>query len=220
MYKFAAFDLDGTLLDTLEGIGLAANAALGEMGFPQWPISKYQTATGHGPYRMGKAILPKEVGDNTEIIDDFLMRYRVNYNRDCLETTWPFPGMVSALEVLWERNMKLAVLSNKPQEYVEPLIGRFFPGVFDIVSGFRTGIKPKPAPDELNALIKQFGVSAEQSAYVGDMIIDLETATNAGCCPVGVLWGFSGEMLKAYDGEGTVLVETADEMKRVLLQEV
>jgi Predicted phosphatases len=219
MYKFAAFDVDGTLLDTLEGIGLAANAALGEMGFPQWPISEYQTATGHGPFRLAQAVLPKEVCGNTEIIDDFLRRYRVNYNRDCLQTTWPFPGMVSALEALRERNMKLAVLSNKPHEYVEPLIARFFPGVFDIVLGFRAGIKPKPAPDELNTLMEQFEVSAEQSAYVGDMIIDLETAINAKCRPVGVLWGFSGEVLKTYDGEGMVLVETADEMKRVLLQE-
>ena len=219
MYRFAAFDLDGTLLDTLEGIGLAANAALGELGFPQWPISEYRTATGYGPFRLAQALLPKEVGDNTEIIDNFLLRYKTNYYRDCLQATQPFSGIVSALKELRERNMKLAVLSNKPHEFIEPLINRFFPGIFDFASGFREGTEPKPAPDELNALIKQFGVSAEQSAYVGDMIIDLETATNAGCRPVGVLWGFSGEVLKAYDGEGTVLVETADEMKRVLLQE-
>lgn len=190
MTEFCIFDLDGTLLDTLEDLAVSVNYALEKNGLPQHPIDSYRYFVGDGVLML----IRRASGSGDEVLlqklkEDFDSHYQVHR----FDKTHPYSGARALLEALREKKIPMAVLSNKPDEFVGDLMKRYFPGIsFFATFGKRPGMAKKPDPAALNQLIAQSGVKKENCLYVGDSNVDVETAHNAGirCC--GAEWGFRG----------------------------
>ncbi len=140
--------------------------------------------------------------------------YQQYYAAHFMDHTAPFPGVPRALRRMKDLGVKLAVVSNKPHGSVMALTEMYFEGMFDSVSGFGPHAKPKPDPEQLNELSLRFGAEKSRCAYVGDALVDIETAVNAGFCPIGVLWGFGGGEVAQ---TGAMLVENAEQLLNLTL---
>lgn len=191
----AFFDLDGTLLDTLADIGSACNRMLAAHGFPQHPIPAYANMVGNGFTRTVERALPPQVlaalsrKEREELTDEA----RAQYAAHLYDHTRPYPGMPEALAELAGSGMVLAVLSNKPDAWTEPIIRHFFPDIpFARIHGARSELPLKPDPQVPLAMLAELGLEAPRCAYVGDSDVDMLTARNAGMLPVGAAWGFRG----------------------------
>ena len=193
--KAVIFDLDGTLLNTIADISHAANAALALHGYPIHPIEAYCQMVGNGfPTLMRRAVpqqlLPNLCADDLDKLVGDARNYYVAHPSD---HTQPYPGISETLEVLHGAGLQLAVLSNKMDDLTNVLIRKHFPAIpFAKVLGSRPGIKLKPDPTVLLAILEELGVSSGESMYVGDSNVDVATAHNAQMKVIGVAWGFRG----------------------------
>lgn len=187
-YKAAIFDLDGTLLKTLGDLCEAVNAALAAHGFP--PITEEQTRqrVGDGIRNLILRSLPE--GTDDSVVDDCLARFRAHYESHLHDHTLPYPGIQALLRALRTLGVKTAVLSNKYHPASVRLIEFFFPGLIDQVYGEREGVPRKPDPTSTREALAALGVSAEDTLYIGDSGVDMQTAKNAGLTAAGVTWGF------------------------------
>lgn len=184
------FDLDGTLLDTLEDIADSANAALGEQGYPSHPVDAYRYFVGDGAPTLIHRILP-EVARTPAAEAALLARYKEIYAVRWNMKTAPYAGVVAMLEDMAARGLRLAVLSNKPHDATEECVTGFLKGIrFDIVQGQTTEFPKKPDPAGAMSIAHRFGVLPADCLYVGDTATDMQTAVRAGMIPVGALWGF------------------------------
>jgi phosphoglycolate phosphatase len=188
--KAIIFDLDGTLLNTLNDLGNAMNRVLSNRGFAIHPIDEYRFLIGNGVEKLVKRALPEKNRDELTVrtcITLFLEEYQNNSNRD----TRPYEGIPELLDALKERGLKTAILSNKPHDTtiscVSELLERWR---FDIVLGHRDGTLHKPDPAGALEIAHRLNIPPEEFLYLGDSGVDMETATAAGMFPVGVLWGF------------------------------
>lgn len=190
MTEFCIFDLDGTLLDTLEDLAVSVNYALEKNGLPQHPIDSYRYFVGDGVL----TLIRRASGSGDEgLVKALKADFDRYYNVHRFDRTRPYDGARELLEALAKRNIPAAVLSNKPDEFVGDLMKRYFPGIFFFAAvGKRPGVAKKPDPAALNQLIAQKGAEKPACLYVGDSNVDVETAHNAGirCC--GAEWGFRG----------------------------
>lgn len=177
------FDMDGTLLDTLEDLTDAVNVALKKNGYPTRTLEEMRYFVGNGAATMIRRAAP-EGADQKPLMDAFLEWYAMH----CQDKTRPYEGIREALEEL-KKEYPLAVVSNKPDYAVKLMTAALFPGVYGV--GEQQGIPRKPAPDMLLAAMKHIGV--EKCIYVGDSDVDLMTAGNAGVPCISVLWGFRTE---------------------------
>ncbi|MFC1890553.1 HAD family hydrolase [Thermodesulfobacteriota bacterium] len=213
--KAILFDLDGTLLDTLEDIGDAANRALIDNGFPPHPPDAYRYFVGDGIVKLMTRALPEGARDEGTIavcLEALREAYRANWN----VKTRPYAGIPEMLDAVMERGLKMAVLSNKPQEFTKLCVDellvqwRFAP-----VFGKRDGVPRKPDPAGAMEIVHQLGVEPAEFLYLGDTAIDMKTACAAGMFPVGACWGFrpAEELL---EGGARVLVEHPMEIPRHL----
>ena len=204
-YKCIIFDCDGTLLDTLQEIACAMNKALAARGFPALPVESYRDMVGWGIYKLAELVLPPSARtkENIQTLGEsasLIMKELQNEN-----LTKPYPGIqnllteLSSLNKTKSKKIFLAVLSNKPDVVLRGLMSKFFPDViFDAVSGMRPGVPPKPEPSAVWDLLAVIDVLPQDTIFAGDSEIDIETARNAGCYPLGVSWGFrSRERLEA-----------------------
>jgi phosphoglycolate phosphatase len=182
------FDLDGTLLDSIGDIGGAMNATLAAHGFPTHSIDAYLRKVGDGIEMLAKRALPINAPvDLREFIDDYRQRYAERMEHE----TRPYDGVPAMLDALAERNVPMAVLSNKREDFTVELVKRQLPKwSFVEVRGERTGVPRKPDPQAALALAQVLGLEADECAFVGDTPIDVKTAVAAGMVPVAVLWGF------------------------------
>ena len=193
MIKLCVFDLDGTLLDTVHALTRVINLTLGEIGLPDVSENDVKYFVGSG-YK----IFVQRALKHFDALDKFDLEkvysiYEKHFEAHRLYRVEPYEGIKSLLSALKEKGIKLAVLSNKSQEGVEDNIRKCFkPDFFDALYGEREkeGIKIKPAPDSLLAIIEDFGVKKEELLYFGDSDVDMLTSVNAGVSGVGVLWGF------------------------------
>ena len=174
------WDLDGTLLDTLEDLADAVNFALGEFGYPTRSVEEVRCFVGNGARRLIERAVP-ENGDVSAVLDTF----RTYYNANCQIKTKPYDGIMEALRKLGEK-YPMAVVSNKPDSAVKPLCAAYFPGLY--ARGESTDCPRKPAPDMVFKAMEAIGV--ERCVYVGDSEVDVLTARNAGVPCLSVLWGF------------------------------
>jgi len=197
MIKLVIFDLDGTLLNTLEDIADCTNYVLQKNGFPTHEVEAYKYFVGNGVVKLLERALPKDIQESTfaEIHNDFLHHYEIHKE----DKTKPYAGMVETLEKLQERGIMLAVATNKPHELLPALMQRFFPTIkWAAIFGNRKGVPVKPNPqiiydiiDTVNGRDAMHCVSTNEILYVGDTAVDMETAHNAGITKkVGALWGF------------------------------
>lgn len=196
--KFDAviFDLDGTLIDSLEDIADAANAVLSEQGRAMVPVDAYRTLVGDGVAVLMERLLPETVSDATlrrACLDGFNRHYEEHWNK----SSKPYEGIVELLQSLAGHGMAMAVLSNKPEAFTRRCVDFFFPEIpFAAVVGQSERFPKKPDPSSCWWIARTLGVSADRIAYVGDTNTDMKTAVAAGFFAMGVGWGFrsSGEL--------------------------
>ena len=192
-FRAVLFDLDGTLLDTIDDLTDAMNAVLAQRDWPPHDREDYKIFVGSGTTELVRLALPENQRDaNTIAVCE--RELKENYGEHCMDRTRPFDGIEPFLDALVERGIKMAVLSNKPDRFVKMLVEKLLPRWrFDVVQGERPSMPKKPDPAVPLAIAKQLGVPAAEFVYLGDSSIDMETAANAGMYPIGVLWGFRGE---------------------------
>lgn len=215
MYKLVVFDLDGTLLDTLDDLTASTNAALLTHGFPIRTKEEVRSFIGDGIVKL----LERSVGiENYPRIQEMVLDFRAYYGEHCKDATRPYAGVLSLLQTLREKGLKLAVLSNKVHAATQELIADYFPDTFDVVMGENeaAGIKRKPSPVALLKIMETLNVKETETAYVGDSEVDIQTAKNAGVDCISVCWGFKAkEFLEEHGAQK--IVDTALALKETLL---
>jgi phosphoglycolate phosphatase len=189
-YSAVLFDLDGTLLDTLDDLADSTNAALGQLGLPGHPAASFRYFVGDGVENLVRRALPADRADPATIARCAAL-VREEYGRRWADKTRPYEGIAELLSALAARGTPMAVLSNKPDEFtrlcVERLLGRWR---FAVVIGARPDVPRKPDPGGALQIAAQLGLAPGQIAYLGDTNTDMRTAVAAGMFPVGALWGF------------------------------
>ena len=188
------FDLDGTLLNTLEDITDAANHALTSLGFPAHPLDAYRYFVGDGMKVLIAKILPPEVVEDEAVVAKFLAQYVEAYGRRWDRTSRPYPGVAELLTALASRNIKMAVLSNKPHAFTVKCVEKLLaPWQFSPILGQQDSIPRKPDPAGVHLIREAWHAESSDILYLGDTATDILTAKNAGCFAVGAAWGFRPE---------------------------
>lgn len=186
--KAVIFDLDGTLLDTLDDLADSVNAVLKEGGFPTHDVQAYKAFIGNGAEVLIRRALPQGADDET--VHRTVSAFQAYYAEHCLDKTRPYEGVAEALKSLKEAGFALAVLSNKPHPFTCELAERFFPGIFTAVAGNRAEFPRKPEPHAPCWLAGQLNALPCECFFVGDSGVDMQTGVRAGMHPCGVTWGF------------------------------
>ena len=186
--KAFIFDMDGTILHTLPDLVIAANEALGQMGFPTRSYDEILALMGEGGAHMIERAVPPGTPDETRWQTFDL--WRDIYIASDYANTAPFPGVAETLQKLRQRGAKTAVLSNKFDAGTRLLAERCLPGLFDIVRGDAPPAPRKPDPAVLLSMLDELGVHPDEAAYVGDTLVDVKTARSAGVMAIGVSWGY------------------------------
>lgn len=220
--KLAAvvFDLDGTLLNSLGDLADSVNFALEKAGYPTHEEQAYRYFVGSGAKKLIERALPKgleERADYPALFKQVYDLYSARYQETCLNRTVPYPGIDKLLAALQQAGLRLMVLSNKPDDFVQWIVAHYFGGVFDLVSGQKEGIERKPSPNGLYLLMEHFRLKRQEVLFVGDSDIDVQTSKNAGVRCLGVSWGFRGREELAAAG-ADLLADNADEAAETILR--
>ncbi len=202
MYKVFIFDLDGTLLDTLQDLANAVNYALRRHGMPEHSIDDVRRFVGNGVRLLMERAVPNGAGNPQ--FEAAFATFRQYYMEHSLDTTRPYDGIPELLHELKARGCKLAVVSNKMMAATQALVRHFFPDV-DVAIGEHEaeGIRKKPAPDTVCEALRQLGCDKQGAVYVGDSDVDIMTARNSGLPCVSVLWGFRDRQFLTAHGATT-----------------
>ena len=207
------FDLDGTLINTIADLGLACNHALACAGYPTHELAEYPHLVGNGVNKLIERALPISANQNKQQTEADIQRLRKDfipyYNAHNCDHTVPYEGMKEVLATLKQRGAKLAVASNKYQEATRKIIDHYFPSTFDVVFGEREGVPRKPDPQVVHDILAL--LPDEKVVYVGDSLVDIATARNAGLPVIACSWGFvSREELAA--AKPDYLIDTTREI--------
>ncbi len=190
MKKLVIFDLDGTLLNTIEDLGQAANHALQQNGYPTHSIASYPFFVGNGVKKLMERVLP-ENSRNATTVDLLLKDFKTYYDEHLTDYSKPYPGISELLDDLRGKGVKLAVASNKYDAAVKRLIEYAFPEIdFVAVEGQKEGVNVKPDPSIVFSVLAKAHVEKADTLYVGDSGVDMETARRACVDSAGVSWGF------------------------------
>ena len=209
-YQAAIFDLDGTLLNTLEDIGNAVDQMLAEYGFPGHTPDDYRRFIGNGIKLLVTRALPVE-GRAEEVVDACVKRAREIYWENWNLTTRPYEGIIPLLQDLEDRKIPKAVLSNKPHDFTVRYVDAYFPDVtFETVMGQGDLFPIKPDPAAALDIAHRMGVPPSSVLFVGDSAVDVRTALSAGMHAVGVAWGFKGPEGLAEAGCQTVVKQPSE----------
>ena len=208
------FDLDGTLLDTLDDLRDSVNTVLSRYHLP--PITKDEAAhfLGNGAKHLVHCALKNQVSPEFE--EKILQEYKIWYQDHCRIKTAPYPGVMELLSTLKEKGFQMAVVSNKPDPAVKELNAFFFGNLLETAIGEQEGIRRKPAPDALIEAMRLLEASQNACLYIGDTEVDLQTAKNAGIQCISVSWGFRTKEELLQSGADTI-VNTASELQSLLL---
>ena len=213
-YKLVIFDLDGTLLDTLDDLSAAVNHAMQQRGFPLHTRDEYMKMVGHGARNLMRQALPDDHKDDEALIDAVLADFRAYYNTHIDVHTQPFPGSLELVKKLHQEGVMLAVASNKFQEGTEHLIKEFFPEIpFVAVLGNRPNFPLKPDPEVVGEVLRRSGAKREEAVMVGDSDTDMETAANGGIEGIAVSWGYRNMA----DVPGLKVAKSAEELLKLIL---
>ena len=194
IYKAAIFDMDGTLVNTLEDLADSVNEMLEIYNFPQRTLDEVRQFVGNGARKLMERSLPAEKSSDKNFVDDALETYNKCYSRQVLNKTKPYAGIMELLTQLQKKNIPLGICTNK-QNFAAQIIAEkiLSPIKFQKVFGDEKNQPRKPNPTRPLEISKSFGVEPAEVAYFGDTAVDMETANNAGFLPVGVTWGFRPE---------------------------
>lgn len=214
MYKYVLFDMDGTVLDTIDDLRNAVNYTMRHFGLPEIDIYQAKHYTGNASRHLIRCSVPDEIeGPQFEEILAFYLAY---YKEHCSVLTRPYDGIEDLMKSLADKGVRMAVVSNKPDEAVKNLADRWFPGLLETSIGERQGIRRKPEPDTVFAAMKEMDALPDESLYVGDTEVDIMTARNAGIKCAAVTWGFR-EVQEICGLGAEYLVNSCEELKDVIL---
>lgn len=206
-YKTYLFDMDGTLLDTLDDLTAAVNHTMAQYGYPRRTREEVRQGLGNGAVKLIAALLPE--GEDTPDFDAIMRDYKAWYQAHTCVLTRPYPGVPELLERLTRQGCRVAIVSNKPHGAACELAEKFFPGVPTF--GESPATPRKPAPDMVFHALTALGAEKDTAVYVGDSEVDVQTARNAGLPLIAVSWGFRGREALAAAGAETI-VDTAAEL--------
>ncbi|MDE6653599.1 MAG: HAD family hydrolase [Muribaculaceae bacterium] len=217
MKSLVIFDLDGTLLNTIDDLGTAVNHALNSMGYPVHAISSYPSMVGNGVRKLISRALPAEAR-NPQIIDRMLVHFRDFYDVHCTDLTTPYPGIEKALSYLSAQGISLAVTSNKYQTAVTKIVNHYFPEAnWKAVLGNKAGMPPKPDPSIVFEALNLCPTPKKDVFYIGDSGVDIETARRACIESVGVTWGFR-DVRELRDNYADHIISDPDEIITLALE--
>ena len=208
-YKLMIFDLDGTILETLEDLKNSVNYALSTLGYPTRTHEEVRAFVGNGMLNLIKRSAP--VGSSEDEIQNILSVFRTHYAEHKADYTKPYTGIEKVLSVLKNQGAILTVLSNKDDDAVGVLCDKYFPNTFDYTAGNRADRKRKPDPESVHAIINKYGLTTHDTVYIGDSEVDVLTAKNAGVDCIAVSWGFRDRDVLV-DAGATVI---ADDMTKL-----
>ncbi len=215
-YKGIVFDLDGTLLDTLETLAYYCNKTLVDFGFAPYEKDAYRYMVGNGAKNLVHRMLAGRGADTEENFEKLYPAYIEAYNRDTLYKTEIYPGITELLKGLSEKGVKISVLSNKPHEATVPILKSFFGAeTFVEMRGAMEGVPIKPDPTAALDIAAKMGCAPEECLYAGDTAVDMETGKRAGFFTIGVLWGFR-DREELISGGADAVVETPTEILQYL----
>lgn len=203
------FDLDGTLLNTLNDLAASTNYALRSAGMPEHSVEDVRRFVGNGVKKLMERAIPD--GLENPKFDETYATFRRHYLKHSLDTTKPYEGIPEVLAELKRRGKKLAIVSNKFYAATQELAKHFFPETIQVAIGERENIHKKPAPDTVLEAMRQLGVGKEGSIYIGDSDVDIDTAKNVGIPCISVLWGFRDKDFLISHG-ATHLIKTPKEL--------
>lgn len=213
MITTIVWDMDGTVLNTLIDLRDSVNYVLRKYNMPEHTIEEYRRFFGSGiRYALECAVVD---GTPSETIDEMLPIFKEHYDVHCLDNTCPYDGILDAMKKLKEKGYKMAIVSNKIDSAVKELNEKFFKEYVDVAIGETPGTKRKPAPDMVEQALNELGSSKEESIYIGDSEVDLQTARNSNLPCISVLWGFRDRDYLIEQG-ATTFAETPEELIQLL----
>lgn len=204
-FKAVIFDLDGTLVNSLDDLAESMNTVLRNNNFPTHTIIDYKGFIGNGILNLVRASLPKNV-QNEEMIQSYYHQMIDIYEKNCTIKTKPYDGIIDLLKELKSRKIKLAVFSNKADDFTKKIVQELMPDCFDIVIGLTNENYRKPNPTSALYISEKFSIHPKDIIYIGDTGIDMQTAVNAGMYGIGALWGFRTKEELIANGAQDVLV--------------
>lgn len=212
-YKTAVFDLDGTLLNTLEDLTAAVNASLCKNNMPERTVEEVRQFVGNGIAKLMERAVPE--GANNPSFDRALHDFREHYSRHCNDCTTTYPGISDLLLWMKQQGVRMAVVSNKADFAVKELMPLYFNGVIEVAYGEKEeeGIRKKPAPDMVFRALEELSSSVDEAVYIGDSDVDFATAEAAGMSCIGVSWGFRGRAFLEEKGV-QVIVDKPEQLKK------
>lgn len=212
-YDSVIFDLDGTLLNTLDDLAAAVNYALSQKGYPTRTVQQVCRFVGNGVEKLMRRAVPADTPE--EEIMDALSVFKAYYARHNNDVTAPYPGIREMLAQLKEAGVRMAIVSNKNDPNVKALARMYFPDTISLAVGEGNGVRPKPCPDSVLHVMNQWHSTPDRTLYVGDSDVDIQTAQNAGVDCASVCWGFRPEEELRHSG-ATLLIHTAGELKALI----
>lgn len=212
-YTTVIFDLDGTLLNTLEDLMDAVNYALHEYGYPKRTLDEIRTFVGNGAGILVKRALPD--GESNPDFEEILSVFRKYYTAHCEIKTHVYEGILQLLQLLQNDGLKLAIVSNKPDSAVKELNQSYFSSCVQAAVGEKEGIRRKPAPDMVQNALAELNSLQEETVYVGDSEVDIQTAANAGLDCISVSWGFRDtDFLRSHGA--SVIADTPQQVYEII----
>ena len=190
MKNAAVFDMDGTILNTLEDLMDSTNFALKNNGLKERSLEEIRFFVGNGIQKLIERAVPQ--GTSKEVFEKVFADFKSHYKIHCADKTSYYDGIPSVIQTLRKMGVKTDVVSNKADFAVQELVEVYFKGLFDVALGEKTGVSKKPSPDMVNATLSVLGVEKESAFYIGDSDVDFETAKNSSLDFIGVSWGFRG----------------------------
>ncbi len=213
-YQLIIFDLDGTILDTLDDLMISTNAALTACGFPARSREEIRRFVGNGISNLMHRAVPE--GTPEPEIAQVHTAFTAHYREHCADHTRPYPGIPELIEALRQDGRQIAVVSNKADYAVQELCAQYFPGLIDLAAGEREGVRRKPEPDPVYDVLGRLDLPKDQAVYIGDSEVDIETAQNAGLDSVIVEWGFRDKAFLAGLG-AEIFAADPEELRSLLL---
>ena len=214
-YKAVLFDMDGTLLDTLEDLCDSTNHALRQMGYPPRGIGEIRRFIGNGAEKQIRRAVPE--GTSEEKIMETLAAFRAYYQDHCQIKTKVYDGLLDMLSELKEKGVKMAVVSNKPDAAVKKLNKEYFGGRLDYAIGPSDGVRCKPYPDMAEEALKALGAEKKDAVFVGDSEVDVQTGLNAGLDVIAVSWGFRSRDVVIEAG-AKMIADDAHQLEKFILE--
>lgn len=216
-FSHIIFDLDGTLLDTLEDLADATNWVCEQHGWPIHPLEAYKRFVGNGAGKLLERVTPPPVELTDELRAELMAEFSRRYTTHSADKTHAYAGMPEVLARLKAAGVTMGVLTNKPDAAARPIVERYCPGVFDVVQGALPGVPLKPDPVPVFRLMERLGAKQETTLFVGDSNVDIRTGKNAGLKSCGVLWGFRTRQELAAEG-ADYIIERPEELTGLVLR--